>query len=197
MLSQSVLVLNRSWLAIHVCDVKRALTLLALDLARVVTEEYETHDFQSWRELSQYARENTLNTPRFKLLIPEVIVLTRYNSVPPRRVKFSRRNIFERDRYTCQYCDRSPVRSELSVDHVVPKSRGGSTTWTNVVLACTECNARKRDRLPADAGMHLQRPPREPAWRPGGSFHVSVRRRSWTRFVDTVYWDLSLDEDPT
>jgi 5-methylcytosine-specific restriction endonuclease McrA len=195
MLDQSVLVLNRSWLAIHVCDVKRALTLLALDLARVVTEEFETHDFQSWRQLSQYAEADYLNTPRFKLRVPEIIVLTRYNSVPPRRVKFSRRNIFERDRYSCQYCDRTPVRSELSVDHVVPKSRGGTTVWTNVVLACTECNARKRDRLPHEAGMRLQRQPREPAWRPGSGFRISARRRSWHRFVDAAYWDLKLDED--
>ncbi|UCE01959.1 MAG: HNH endonuclease [Candidatus Latescibacterota bacterium] len=197
MLDQSVLVLNRSWLAVHVCDVKRAVTLLALDLARVVTEEFETHDFQSWRELSQYAKANYLNTPRFKLLVPEIIVLTRYNSVPPRRVKFSRRNIFERDRYTCQYCHRAPARSELSVDHVVPKSRGGTTTWSNVVLACTECNARKRDRLPREAGMRLQKPPSEPAWRPGNGFRIGARRRSWQRFVDAAYWDLNLDEDAT
>lgn len=195
MLNESVLVLNRSWLAIHVCDVKRALTLLALDLAHVVTEDYETYDFSSWCEVSQFAEENILHTPRFKLLVPEIILLTHYNAVPPRRVKFSRRNIFERDRYTCQYCGCAPVRSDLSIDHVVPRSRGGSTTWSNVVLACTECNARKRDRLPHEAGMHLQRPPREPAWRPGSGFRLSVRRRSWQRFVETIYWDLNLDED--
>jgi len=195
MLNQSVLVLNRSWLAIHVCDVRRALTLLALGFARVVTEEFETHDFHSWREMSLYARNNYLNTPRFKLLIPEIIVLTNYNSVPPRRVKFSRRNIFERDRYTCQYCDRQPERSELSVDHVVPKSRGGTTTWSNVVLACTECNARKRDHLPEETGMRLRRPPREPPWRPGAGFRLRAGRRSWGRFVDLAYWELNLDED--
>ena len=195
MLSQSVLVLNRSWLAIHVCDVKRALTLLALDLAHVVTDEFETHDFQSWCELSQAAVGECLRTPRFRVLIPEVILLTQYNDVPPRRVKFSRRNIFERDRYTCQYCNRAPARSELSIDHVIPRSRGGATTWSNVVLACTECNARKRDRAPRDAGMRLQRQPREPAWRPGAGFRLSVRRRSWERFVDTAYWDLKLHED--
>jgi len=197
MLNQSVLVLNRSWLAIHVCDVKRALTLLALDLAHVVTEEFETHDFQSWCELSQGVEGEMLRTPRLKLLVPEIILLTHYNDVPPRRVKFSRRNIFERDRFTCQYCNRRPARSELSIDHVVPRSRGGSTTWSNVVLACTECNARKRDHFPHEAGMHLQRPPREPAWRPGSGFRLAVRRRSWERFVDTAYWDLKLHEDHT
>jgi 5-methylcytosine-specific restriction endonuclease McrA len=195
MLNQGVLVLNRSWLAVHVCDVRRALTLLTLGLARVVTEQFETHDFQSWQELSEFAEGDYLNTPRFKLLIPEIIVLTGYNAIPPRRVKFSRRNIFERDRFSCQYCHRTPSRSELSVDHVKPRSRGGSTTWANVVLACTECNARKRDRTPDEAGMRLARTPKEPLWRPGAGFRVTARRRSWERFVDSAYWDLLLEED--
>ena len=195
MLNQNVLVLNRSWLAVHVCDVRRALTLLVLDLAHVVTEEFETHDFESWQELSRYAEGNYLNTPRFKLLIPEIIVLTQYNEVPPRRVKFSRRNIFERDRYTCQYCGRMPARSDLSIDHVVPRSRGGSTGWTNVVLACTDCNARKRDQSPREAHMQLRRRPQEPPWRPAAGFRISAHRRSWQRFVDAAYWDLKLEED--
>jgi 5-methylcytosine-specific restriction endonuclease McrA len=194
-LNQGVLVLNRSWLAVHVCDVRRALALLVLGLARVVTEEFETHDLESWEELSRCAEGRMLRTPRFKLLVPEVIVLTHYNAVPPRRVKFSRRNIFERDHFTCQYCERMPPRSELSIDHVVPRSRGGTTTWTNVVLACTECNARKRDHLPSESGMRPRRPPVEPPWRPGAGFRVAAHRRSWQRFVDAAYWDLRLEED--
>jgi len=195
MLNQSVLVLNRSWLAVHVCDVRRALTLLVLGLAQVVTEEFETYDFRSWQELSRYAEANYLNTPRFKLLIPEIIVLTHYNAVPPRRVKFSRRNIFERDRYACQYCGRMPARNELSIDHVTPRSRGGFTTWNNVVLACTDCNARKRDLTLAETGMRLQRRPQEPPWRPAAGVRIAAHRRSWQRFVDTAYWDLKLEED--
>jgi 5-methylcytosine-specific restriction endonuclease McrA len=192
MQNQSVLVLNRSWLAVHVCDVRRALGLLLLGLARVVTEEFETHDFESWCELSRCAEANFLRTPRFKLMIPEIIVLTHYNAVPPRRVKLSRRNIFERDHYTCQYCGRMPARSELSIDHVIPRSRGGTTTWGNVLLACTECNARKRDLLPAEAGMRPRRQPVEPPWRPGAGFRISAHRRSWQHFVDAAYWDLKL-----
>lgn len=194
MLNQSVLVLNRSWLAVHVCDVRRALGLLVLGLARVVTEEFETHDFQSWCDLSRFAQANYLRTPRFKLLVPEIIVLTEYNAVPPRRVKLSRRNIFERDRYTCQYCGSVPPRSELSIDHVVPRSRGGTTTWRNVVLACTDCNTHKRDLLPREAGMRPRRPPQEPPWRPGAGLRVAAHRRSWQRFVDAAYWDLKLEE---
>jgi 5-methylcytosine-specific restriction endonuclease McrA len=193
MLNQSVLVLNRSWLAVHVCDVRRALSLLVLGLARVVTDECEVYDFDSWRELSRAAEDNTLSTPRFKLLVPEIIVLTHYNAVPPRRVKFSRRNIFERDRYACQYCGRTPPRSELSIDHVVPRSRGGRTVWTNVVLACTECNARKRDRLPFEAGMRPLRRPVEPPWRPGAGFRLGRPRRSWDRFVAAAYWNVELE----
>lgn len=194
MLSQGVLVLNRSWLAVHVCDVRRALGLVFLGLARVVTEEFETHDFESWRELSRCAEENVLRTPRYNLLVPEIIVLTQYNGVPPRRVKLSRRNIFERDAYTCQYCGRRPARSELSIDHVIPRSRGGVTTWSNVLLACTDCNARKRDLLPVEVGMRPRRAPREPAWRPGPGFRVALQRRSWQHFVDTAYWDQRLEE---
>jgi 5-methylcytosine-specific restriction endonuclease McrA len=194
MLQQGVLVLNRSWLAVHVCDVRRALALLFLGLARVVTEEFETHDFDSWRALSAHADANCLRTPHFKLLVPEIIVLTHYNGVPPRRVKLSRRNIFERDRYTCQYCGCEPSRSDLSIDHVVPRSRGGTTTWSNVLLACTECNTRKRDLLPSEAGMRPRRRPAEPPWRPGPGFRVHVQRRSWQHFVDTAYWDQKLEE---
>jgi 5-methylcytosine-specific restriction endonuclease McrA len=183
MLNQSVLVLNRSWLAIHVCDVKRALTLLVLDLAHVVTGEFETHDFQSWCELSQAAVHNTLHTPRYKLLIPEIILLTHYNAVPPRRVKFSRRNIFERDRFSCQYCDRTPVRSELSIDHVVPRSRGGSHTWDNVVAACRPCNVRKRDRLLDETSMRLHRPPREPRGTSWLAYAIGTVPDTWTPYL--------------
>lgn len=184
MLSQSVLVLNRSWLAVHVCDVRRALTLLVLDLARVVTDEFETHDFEAWCALSHTAEANYLRTPRFKFVVPEVIVLTHYNAVPPRRVKLSRRNVFERDRYLCQYCGRTPPRSELSIDHVVPRSRGGATSWNNVLLACTTCNARKRDRLPAEAGMRPLRPPSEPQWRPASALRGAGSRHAWHRFME-------------
>ena len=184
MLNQSVLVLNRSWLAVHVCDVRRALALVVLGLARVVTDEFETHDFDAWCAISHGAQTNYLRTPRFKLVVPEVILLTHYNSVPPRRVKLSRRNIFERDRYVCQYCGRTPPRSELSIDHVVPRSRGGVTSWSNVLLACTACNARKRDRLPSEAGMRPLRVPSEPQWRPASALRGAGQRHAWHRFVD-------------
>ena len=141
------------------------------------------------QEISVFAKDNYLNTPRFKLLIPEIIVLTRYNAVPPRRVKFSRRNIFERDRYTCQYCRRSPVRSELSVDHVVPRSRGGETSWENVVASCVKCNTKKGGRTPQEARMDLQTKPRKPAQNPMLTLKLdNPKYESWKTFLPKGSW---------
>jgi len=202
MLSQNVLVLNRSWIAVDITNLRRALTLLYLRLAKVVTEEYETYDFDSWAELSLAAHMTEdhglyVRTVSGQLKAPEVIVLSGYNGFPPKRVKFSRRNIFSRDKYTCQFCGSKPRRDDMTIDHIVPRSRGGRSTWENVVLACTSCNKRKGDRLPSEAGMRPIRIPKRPHWlnflarsHAGSSYH-----RSWQRFVDTAYWNVELDEE--
>lgn len=197
MLNRQVLVLNRHWVAVHVCSVRRALTLVFQELARIVTEDFQSHDFESWRELSLYAdrAHPLIHTPNFQMLLPEVIVLSRYQKFPPRTVKFNRRNIFMRDHYTCQYCGRQPIKDDLTIDHVVPRSRGGKSEWENVVLSCVQCNTSKGDRLPLECGMTPRKPPRQPSWLatlrhlPPESDHSL-----WQRFVDTAYWDLKLHE---
>ncbi len=198
MLNRQVLVLNRHWVAVHVCSVRRALTLVFQELARVVTEDFETHDFESWRELSQYARQAhpLIHTPCFPLLLPQVIVLSRYQRVPPRNVKFNRRNIFLRDQNQCQYCGCRPREDDLTIDHVVPKSRGGQTAWENIVLACTACNARKGSRLPAECAMTPLRAPKKPPWT------ITLRHLRidedhltlWQKFLDSAYWEAKLHE---
>lgn len=196
LLNSSVLVLNRHWLAIHVCSARRALCLLYADLARVVDESYRTHDFQSWRELSAVASHpEMIHTPSFSLLVPQVIMLTRYARRPPQQVKFSRRNIYLRDGHTCQYCGEQPPRDELTIDHVIPRSRGGRTTWENVVLACVRCNTRKGNRLPEESGMRLRRPPLRPLWPLLPQRGQVFRARSlWQKFVDSAYWNALLEE---
>lgn len=196
-LNQSVLVLNRHWLAIHISSVRRALCLVYAGLAKIVDEEIQTHSFDSWRELSQASSSpEMIHTPRFSLLVPQVIVLTRYSRRPPQEVKFSRRNICVRDDYRCQYCGTVPMRDELTIDHVIPLSRGGKTTWDNVTVACIRCNTRKGNRTPEESGMLLQRAPARPSWpmllhRDGG-----VRPKSlWQRFVDNAYWNALLEEE--
>ncbi len=195
MLNQSVLVLNKHWLAIHVCTARRAFSLLYQDMARVVTKEYEVHDFESWRDLSQYAEHNVIHTPNFQLMVPEVIMLRRYGKIPKHYVKFNRRNIYHRDNFACQYCGRSFPREELTIDHVVPRSRGGASIWSNVVLACAHCNARKGHHLLSECGMKLIRQPKEPHW-------SAVMRRSmsdqdhllWRKFIDVAYWNVPLEK---
>ncbi len=200
MLNQGVLVLNRNWTAIHVCSLRRALVLLFQDLAKVVTEDYQTYDFNSWRELSQHVSiegNNVIRTPTFHLLVPEVILLVAYHRMPPRFVKFNRRNIYLRDRYTCQYCGRRPPREDLTIDHIIPRSRGGRSTWDNVVLACLRCNVAKGNRTPGEAGVNLQRPPKRPHWM--ATLRHTLRggpeRPLWQKFVDAAYWNVVLEED--
>lgn len=199
MLNDGVLVLNRHWNAVHVCSVRRALILLASDMARIVTEDYATYDFDSWRDLSMEMAENGnrfVRTPAFRILIPEVILLTEYHRTPPRVVKFNRRNIYIRDSYTCQYCGRRPPREDLTIDHILPRSRGGKSTWDNVVLACLQCNVRKSDRLPDECNMKLAQPPRRPHWL--ATLRHTLRghnRPIWQKFVDAAYWEVVLDEE--
>ena len=199
MLNRQVLVLNKHWIAVHVCSVRRALTLVFQEYARVVTGDYQTYDFQSWRELSEFANSPLprINSPNFHLLVPQVIVLSQYNRMPPRTVKFNRRNIFLRDRYTCQYCGRRPRESELTIDHVIPRSRGGHTIWENVVLACTTCNVQKGSRLLEECGMKPLRPPRKPPWFIASLHHALLddgNRSLWQKFIDTAYWEATLQE---
>lgn len=198
-LNQGVLVLNRNWVAVHVCSVRRALSLVFQDCARIVGEDYQIHDFASWQEVSEFADSNGnefVHTPGFRVMVPEVILLTSFGKMPPLTVKFNRRNIYLRDEYTCQYCAVKPPKEELTIDHVIPRSRGGKSTWENVVLACQKCNSRKGSRTPEEARMHLPHAPRKPHWLAAlRSMLRGPERPMWQRFVDVAYWDVTLEED--
>ena len=199
MAEAGVLVLNRSWVAIHVASVRRAVSLVYRGMARVVNPvDFSTYDFETWVEASQRARidvERCLRTVRLRLLIPEIIQLTTFNGRATEKVKFSRRNIFERDSYSCQYCGRRLPSMELTLDHVVPRSRGGYSTWENIVVACVRCNDRKANRLPEEAGMHLVRKPGRPQWTTQIAFRLQrMPHPSWERFLETAYWETELKE---
>jgi len=195
-LNQSVLVLNRHWTAVHVTSANRALVLLHGDRARVVTDDYATHDFESWRDLSTVMDEVAkVATPSFQIAVPEVIILTHFHKVPPRQVKFSRRNIYLRDGHTCQYCGKVPPKEELTIDHVLPRSRGGKTTWENVVLACIKCNMKKGSKLVSEAGLKLKSIPKKPNWIVCSQFNLKAPVSSlWQKFLDNAYWNVPLDE---
>ena len=198
-LNQSVLVLNRNWVAVHVCSVRRALSLVYQDLARVVAEDYRIHSFDSWQQLSdspEVQADEFVHTPNSRLIVPQVILLTAFGRMPPLTVKFNRRNIYIRDSYTCQYCGTKPAREELTIDHVVPRRRGGRSTWENVVLACQPCNSRKGCLTPGEAGMELAAAPRRPQWIAAlRGVLRGAERPMWQRFVDAAYWNVPLEED--
>ena len=192
-LSASVLVLNRNYAAIRIISARRAFILLYKDYAEAIDswgEEFGTFDFAGWVEHSREQRLRSpddaqfVTTPRLQIMIPRVIRLRRYDKVPRREVKFSRRNILARDDHACQYCGRRLSTSQLSIDHVVPKSRGGGSTWTNVVAACNQCNTRKGGRMPQEASMRLRCVPRPPRRNPllAGKVHHH-EYRLWRHFL--------------
>ena len=197
MVDGHVLVLNRSWVAVNVASVRRAFSLLYQDMARAVhPDDYSLYDFDDWCALSQFEQEGrTIATPTREIRVPEVILLNAFNGFFHREVRFSRRNIFERDKSTCQYCRKRLAKSELTIDHVTPRSKGGRDTWENLVLACVRCNVRKGNRTPEEAQMPLMRKPKKPAWLPTLGVKVpSDKLSSWQRFVDAAYWDAELRE---
>jgi len=193
-LSHPTLVLNRSWTAIATTSVRHALGLIFTGSARAIQPDtYETHDFESWADLAIPPDEPSINTIRLRIRVPEVIVLTRYKGMPRQRLVFTRRNLFRRDNFTCQYCGCRPGTSELTIDHVNPRSRGGMSTWENCVLACVACNHRKAARLPEEIGWKLLKPPIEPSWGPIFEAPIGRVRVSWEKFVSERYWNTTLE----
>ncbi len=196
MLDTSVLVLNRVYQPMHVTTVRRAVTLLYQGVARALDEEFRLLDFESWAALAAAVNQDAIHTPRRSIRVPRVIVLVAHTHLPRQRVRFSRINVYARDESTCQYCGRRLPRSELNLDHVVPRSRGGTTSWENVVCSCVSCNLRKGGRTPEEAGLRLRRPPSRPRWT--AVFRHAARRavyQEWKPFlglVDAAYWNVEL-----
>jgi 5-methylcytosine-specific restriction endonuclease McrA len=201
-LNGSVLVLNKLYMAVQVISVRRALCLLFKDLAEVVTidrGQFLTFNFESWREVSEARAlfkdpdDEYIRTVHFEMEVPRIIRLLTFDRTPRRRVQFNRRNIFARDSNRCQYCGKKCATSELSLDHVVPRSRGGRATWVNIVCACVKCNVRKGGRTPWEAGIKLIKEPVEPRTSPILSLKLSHRKyRSWKTFLDNAYWSVEL-----
>jgi len=208
-LNSSTLVLNRSWLAVQICSVKRAISLIYQGHADVVDEDYQSYDFGHWSQVSQemvYNPTDFISSPSVTIKIPRIIVLKFYDKLPKRDVSFSRKNIFERDKFTCQYCGRKPQdrrtamkwmeENSLNIDHIIPRSRGGKTTWSNIVCACYKCNTKKGSRLLSELGWKLKRKPEEPAWQPSINIPMTVKpRKEWVNFLDLAYWNTELEND--
>lgn len=202
-LESSVLVLNKHYMAVRVVTAKRAFGLLWKALAEVVCVEdnrFDSYDLDGWIEISRLRDEwpisghdDWVSTVSFDVRVPRVIRLLAYDRLPRQRVKLNRRNIFARDENRCQYCGTRFPTTELSLDHVLPRSRGGESSWENLVCACTRCNKKKGGRTPREARMKLIRPPAMPRRSP--ALHLKLRSPkyvAWRTFLAEAYWNVEL-----
>ncbi|NMO20565.1 HNH endonuclease [Pyxidicoccus fallax] len=194
MINSAVLVLNRYYQPVHVTSVKRAFSLLYQGVAKAIDAQYRLYEFDDWAALS--ATQDCITTINRTIRVPRVLVLSAYDHLPRGRVRFSRLNIYARDNDTCQYCGRNLPRSDLNLDHVMPRSQGGKTTWENVVCSCVPCNLKKGGRTPEQADMRLLKKPVRPRWTP--LFRGATRKvtyREWLPFLhlaDASYWNVEL-----
>lgn len=158
-----VLVLNATFEPINICNVRRAIVLISKGIA-----------------YSEEITRSLYRSPSVQIPVPAVIRLTRYVRLALDKKTFSKRHIFIRDFYTCQYCNVRIEPSKLTLDHVLPQSRGGKSIWENLVTCCRSCNGKKGDRTPAEAGMPLNHRPK-----PSRVLYLHMLR---VRAKDNVMW---------
>lgn len=194
-LHTSVLALNRHYAALQIVSARRAFCLLCKGHAEVISVDdgsYLNYDFAGWLSNSELRAElddiredeDWVQSVNFRVQVPRIIRLFDYDRMPKMIVKFSRRNVFLRDEHHCQYCLQRFTTQKLSLDHVVPRTYGGPTTWENVVTACRRCNVRKGGRTPQEANMPLARDPFRPKRNPLLEHQVSSQKYScWSTFI--------------
>ncbi len=205
-LESSVLVLNKFFAAVHVVNAKRAFAMLCKESAEVVSidgGQYNSYDFTSWVDVSTFKEEcdlpdenryESIKTFSLEIRVPKIIRLIVYDKLPKATIKFNRKNIFARDKNRCQYCGKKVPTSELSLDHVIPRTQGGTSSWKNIVCACTNCNKHKGGRRPEEAGMKLICKPVKPRHCPLIQLKLgSNKYNSWKQFLNNAYWDVPLE----
>lgn len=214
-LSQPTLVLNKSWQPHNAVTVRRALKNVMADRARILCPEtYQTYDLEGWCSLVPEPEHRVIRTvtgPGIRL--PEIIICTEYNRFPKRTVVFSRKNLWKRDAMRCQYCGKKLAGSDVTIDHLIPRSQGGQSCWDNCVLACLDCNVRKANKTPQQAGLQLRRTwdekdgkerhefyvkPTAPRWNPlYSTARITRFPKSWKAFLqfknDELYWNVELE----
>lgn len=220
---RQVLVLNRSWAAVGTSTLADAITMLfktykdGTPKARIIDphQDFALYDWSDWSKLKVEEGKPHIRGVNDTFRIPEIILLSRYDKMFMPKTNFSRRTLYEMYNNQCQYCGDRPGRSELTIDHVLPKSLGGKTTWENCSIACIRCNMQKADRLLKDcrkelvskevakrwhgpSPMRLLTEPKRPKQRLFG-VNKKYAYKSWSTFIDglvsELYWDCELEND--
>lgn len=196
-----VLVLNKGWKPVGIIGVQRAVSLLFSNnkgtnepKARIIDpRDFQQYTWADWSKLKPEEGEDTLLSSTSTFRAPLVILLTKFDKLPMQKVSFSRKTLWRRDDFQCQYC--GIKTSELTIDHIHPKSRGGKTSWENCCLACVKCNMKKADRTPAEAKMNFFHADYKPT-KPKYNFFKNdvINCKTWQQFLDTAYWNVELQD---
>lgn len=188
--SHRILVLNRLWQAVNIVSVKRGFSLLFQEHASAILTvegQFQVMDIQAWMEYSlahpTCDGRDSIQTVRFPLRVPKVLLLRYYDRVPVKEVKFNREAVFQRDGYCCQYCGQKFPEHLLNLDHIIPRDMGGKTNWENIVTSCMTCNTRKANRMPHQANMTLAMRPVRPKRRPFVTVEAGELEDGWEYFL--------------
>jgi len=198
---RETLVLNSTYMAVHIIDWQRTMTLMYKGQATAIDEYYNRYTFDEWKDLSQAITDSPngfVQGFNFKIAVPEIIALTMYDELPSNEVKFTRKNLYKHYDFKCCYCGKRFKSEDINLDHVIPKSRGGKTEWDNIVLSCLACNFKKDRHTPQEAGMKMFYTPSKPEWRPAYALHLHTGiniKKSWQKFIDVCYWNVDLEKD--
>ncbi|HHH28132.1 MAG TPA: HNH endonuclease [Polyangiaceae bacterium] len=186
-LDSPVLVLNQGYRPVRITEARNGLAMLYLGRARALDATFEPFTFEAWCKRPPSPTDEAIGTPRGPICVPRVLLLEHYSRVPRAPLRLSRRHVYLRDNYTCQYCGRMPGLKELNLDHVHPRSRGGRSTWENLVTSCRPCNLGKGGATPEEANMRLRKPPVRPGWSLALTLAASRRRFvEWEPFIGAV-----------
>lgn len=184
-LNNHVLVLNKNWTVIGSSTVREAIILISRDSAKgVCPETFNLYTWDTWiNKLNAPVADAYIKTPTIEVPAPQIILLTKYDEIHTQHVKFNSKAIYKRDNYTCLYCGKKKKVEDLSIDHVVPRSRGGPTNFENCISCCTPCNNSKGSKLLSELGIKLPKTPTRPPWNPILHVNPDNRPASWDKLL--------------
>jgi len=208
-LSRPTLVLNKNWQAIRVATVAQSFVKAASGKAKLLDEtSLLAYTWEEWINQFSLSSEDKpedwgfcfsyIRTTKLLVRAPEIVIFDGYNKIPKLKVRLTRKNLLIRDRFRCAYTNKKLSSKDATIDHVIPRSKGGKTVWDNVVICSVEANVRKANRTPEEARMPLLHKPRVPIWNPMYTKCVDNYPESWKQFVNTDqwneigYWDVEL-----
>lgn len=189
-----ILVLNKSYIPIHIVDWKKGMSLIFQENAKPLDQDLILYSFQEWLLFStDYISKNypKINTTKYEIAIPEIILLKNFDRLPHRDVKYSRQTLFERDGYKCYLCNNIFERKDLTVDHVIPRSKGGVTNWSNTITCCKNCNSIKSNKYLHELNLKPFFMPKKPRWiNPISHSNKKNILSSWEKFMDRALVDM-------